>query len=384
MSTRRKPPTDQAFFIAGALYAALTVPAWVATWVGGPAAWPLDHAVAAHGHEMILGLAGALLAGFLFTRLSPALLVVALALWVAGRVAVLTGAPPAVQAVALAAHPAMLAIFGAWPFLKAAKTLHNAVPGLALGGVVGAEALYVAGLFGLPGGTHAGVMMGFGLVALMLFAMGGRLIPAATAGALRAKGEELPMARRLQRRAEAVGAAALGLMALLDALAALDFVPVALPALAALAALAALIAGGAALARLSRWRMTALLDQGALWPLHLGYGWLGVGLLVKGAGQMGLWIGPQASLHGVAMGGLGILGATVAWRTVRQRRGRPLAPRWPPVAVALVLSAATVLRLAGATSPAALGAAAGLWSLAWLGVAAGLLSPSARSRRSSD
>lgn len=358
-----KPPSDRVFFTLAALYAAAIVPAWTLTWTGGPILWPLDHGVAAHGHEMILGFAGALFSGFLFTRLSRRGLGLVVAAWAVGRVAVLAGAPPPVQALALAAHPAALLAYGAWPFLRAAKTLHNAVPGLALAGLVGAEGLYVAGLFGLIGGTHAGVMLGFGLVALMLFAMGGRLIPAATAGALRAKGQELPMARRLQRRAEAVGAVALGTMAVLDAVAALGLLS------AAWAGGAAVVAGGAALLRLSRWRMGALLDQAALWPLHLGYGWLGAGLVLKGLGQWGVMPG-QAALHGAAIGGLGIIAATVSWRTVRQRGAQPLAPaRLPPrlpVVVAGLISVSAVLRLGGATEPLALAWAAVLWSLAWL------------------
>lgn len=363
--TTRKPPTDRVFFTAAALYAALAVPLWTAAWTGGPVLWPMAQGVAAHGHEMVLGLAGALLSGFLFTRLTPVRLGAVMVFWLVGRVAVLSGAPVEVQAVALALHPAALALYGAWPFLKAAKTLHNAVPGVAVGLVVVAESLYVAGLLGLPGGPRAGVLLAFGGMSLMLFVMGGRLIPAATAGALRQKGLELPMARRLQRRAEAVGAAALGLMAVSDALAALGWLPSVVPGLCAL------VAGLAALLRLSRWRLGALLDQGSLWPLHLGYGWLGVGLVVKAAGQAGL-LAAQASLHGVAVGGLGLLGATVAWRTVRQRRGRPLAPAGVPMAAAGLISTAAVLRLAGATEPLVLQAAAGLWALGWLLVAGAL------------
>lgn len=354
----RKPPTDRVFFIAAALYAALAVPLWTVTWTGGPVLWPVAAGAAAHGHEMTLGLAGALLSGFLFTRLTPGRLGMVLTAWLAGRAVVLGDAAPWAQGAVLALHPLALAVYGAWPFLKAAKSLHNAVPGVAVALVAGAEALYVAGLFGLEGGARAGVLLAFGGMSLMLFVMGGRLIPAATAGALRTKGEELPMARRLQRRAEAVGAAALALMALSDGAAALDLIPAWVPGLCAL------VAGVAAVLRLSRWRMGRLLDQGSLWPLHLGYGWLGVGLVLKAAGQAGL-LPAAASLHGVAVGGLGVLGATVAWRTVRQRRGQPLTPAIVPGTVAGLLSLAALLRVAGGTDPVALHAAAGLWALGW-------------------
>jgi uncharacterized protein involved in response to NO len=107
------------FFLAAALQAMLGVLLWTAIWLGAlpaplwltPAWW--------HGHEMIFGFVAAAIAGFLLTAtpvwtgrpaLSGAPLAALVALWAAGRVAMLgAGALPAwlVGAVDAAFLPAL-------------------------------------------------------------------------------------------------------------------------------------------------------------------------------------------------------------------------------------------------------------------------------------
>lgn len=346
----RPAPADRVFFTAAALMAAGTVPIWVAQWQGAlPIVAPGDP-VMAHGHEMLLGFAGALMAGFLFTRLSRRALVLVFGQWLAARIAMATGAPPWLLAVVLPLHPLALAWYGARPFLSAAKSLHNAVPGLVLGGFLGAEGLYLSGLFGLLGdGERRGVMLALALVAAMLFVMGGRLIPAASAGALRSHGLDLP--HRVQRPLEMSGVAALAAMALGAAL-----------AWPTLMAGGATVAGLATLARLARWRGLRLMRDGALWPLHLGTLWLGLGLLAIAAAETALWRQATA-VHAVTIGALGTLGTGVALRTLSQRARQPM-PERLIVVTALLIAPAALTRLAGA-----MWAAAALWSAALLVVA---------------
>src|SRR5512139_483563 len=87
------------FYLLAALLAALSVPVWVAQYVGVlPARGPIA-GLAWHMHEMVFGFAVAVITGFLFTagrnwtnQPTPTgrLLVALVLLWIAGRVLMLT------------------------------------------------------------------------------------------------------------------------------------------------------------------------------------------------------------------------------------------------------------------------------------------------------
>jgi uncharacterized protein involved in response to NO len=175
------------------------------------------------------------------------------------------------------------------------------------------------------------------------------------------------LSARVQPRVEWAGVAALGLSAALDLIGAAP----------AVAGLAAALGGLAALVRLARWRTLDVLGDPALWGLHLGYLWLGAGLVAKGAAQAGVPDLPLAgTLHALAAGGIGTVTFAMMARTALQRRHRPIVfPPWLTGCLVLV-SLAAALRLAALASGLyvpALGLAAALWSTAFLGLAAFLL-----------
>ncbi|HSJ47752.1 MAG TPA: NnrS family protein, partial [Gammaproteobacteria bacterium] len=71
------------FFPLASLYALLVVPAWLSLSVH----WPGLLTASWHGHEMLFGFALAVVAGFLVTRPSRAMVLVLLAGWLASRAA---------------------------------------------------------------------------------------------------------------------------------------------------------------------------------------------------------------------------------------------------------------------------------------------------------
>ncbi len=356
----RFAPAHLVFFVAAFGYAAVAVPWWTAAWFGAVApacarCWLPAH----HGHEMLLGFAAAVMAGFLFTRISRRVLAATFVAWLAARAAMALDAPAAALAVLLPLPLLALFWWGGRPFLKAAKTPHNAVPGLAVLALLSAEAAYVAARLGLWEGERAAVLLAFALVTLMLFVMGGRLLAAASAGALRLKGVTLPQRHLVQRPWEWAGVGGIAAMGLADA-----------AGLPSAAALGAALAGAAALVRLAGWRPWRLWDEPGLWPLHLGYFWLGAGLLVRAAAQVGAPLPPQAGLHLVTVAALGCLAAGVAIRTVHQRARRPAPDGWTLPLVAAAFSLAGVLRAGVFWGPWALAAAAAVYALACLTVVA--------------
>ncbi|NIR81939.1 MAG: NnrS family protein [Gammaproteobacteria bacterium] len=335
-SPGRQIQAFQLFFAGATLYAALAVPLWVLQYVGSAAPWP-ERAASWHGHEMVFGYALAVVAGYLITRGSLVTVLGTLCTWLAARVVVMGPPLPAlVEAGVALAFPAVLFALAGLPFLRAAKSWRNAVFGLLLAGFLGAEALYQLGTLDLlQAGQERGTILALDLVVLLLFTMGGRVIAAATSGAIRRTGAHLKGAA--QHRLERAGVAVLGAMSLLDAL--LWAAPV--------AAILDLAAALVVLLRLLRWRAGRVVDVPEVSTLHLGYAWLAVGLLLKAAAQ-GLGVmNLSESMHGLMVGGLGTLSLVMMARVALQRLRRPI--EFPPpvlAAVGLVSTAAVVRSLA--------------------------------------
>jgi uncharacterized protein involved in response to NO len=192
-------------------------------------------------------------------------------------------------------------------------------------------------------------------VTLLLVLMGGRVIPAATAGALHRRGQQLQS--RVQPHLERATLGSLVAMIAADLL-----------SMWGIAAAAALVAGILTAIRLARWRTAAILDQPELWSLHLGYGWLALGLLAKAAATVidrALLIDLQ---HALTIGGLGTLSLVMILRTSAARRVPSVAA---PRAIGMIAVAVTLAALARLAAPFldwpagawALFAAAALWSV---------------------
>lgn len=348
-----------------AIHAALAVPLWLAA-VGG--LLPVGWSPALHAHEMTLGYALAVVGGFLMTRLSPRMLAVAFLCWLAGRLALLGGLPAAVAIPVGLAYPLLLFVVAGLPFLRTGRSGHNAVFGPLIGTFLLAEALFWAAELGfVPAG---GMPFGLLLIATLLLTMGGRVIPAATAGALRRRG--ITLTQRVQPRLEAMGVAG-AVLCLLSAATGL---------LPPLGAAGAAMAGASALLRLARWKPLLLLRQPEIASLHLGYLCLGISWLLTAFAVLSD-LPPAAGWHMLGVGALGILASAMMIRTTLQREAEP--ERFPAaatIAVAL-MAAAAVLRLAAVWWPSmALLAAAGVfWTLSQLMTAVVLLTRPKRRKR---
>lgn len=326
------------FFPAAALYAASILPWSVLSMTGvvaGPAALSTGPG---HAHEMLLGYALAVVAGYqLPPRPLPRVLLL-FGSWVLARAAYLAG-PGGLASIFDIVFITALGMHVAPRLFRAAKKLRNrALPGILVAlcvvGIAYEAAACLAGTASLPPLMTAVVLL---LAALMLF-MGGRIIAPAVAGQAHRQGRSL--AARVQPRVEGWLIVAMT-VAVIAAL-----VPSYERAMRGACAGAAVLA----LVRLLRWQLWACRGRPDLLCLGAGYGCLALGLAAIAASSAGAE--RAAALHLVTVGALGtltfnVMAATLLHKARRDPAAEPLLV-WGTVAIGV----AAVLRLAASLAPA--------------------------------
>lgn len=344
------------FFPAAALFAAVALPASVLAMLHAPLARTAYPGSLAHAHEMLLGYALAVIAGYQLPRVTPLRLWLLFALWCAARVAFVVPPLHALAPWLNAGFAAALALHIAPRLFRTAKKWRNQALPVFLTATCGV-AIAVTLVAGWGGSARAHDLvdaMVLVLGGLMLF-MGGRMIAPAVAGEFYRQGTSL--VARVQPRIEAVLILAT-LAAALAELARYDGVM----------RIACALAGALALVRLARWRLWRCVHRHDLLRLATGYAWLAVGLLAIATAPPG----PVriAALHFVTIGALGSLTLNVmAATTGARRRATRLREPLLDVATALIaLAAASRLAAALAATHASawLGLAAAAWTAAFL------------------
>jgi uncharacterized protein involved in response to NO len=364
-SRRRHPPQGFAlwqlgfrpFYLLASVFAALSIGLWAAqfaSWLPVPyLAGPLWHA-----HEMLFGFTLAVVVGFLFTagrnwsnRPTPTgwPLAALAALWVAGRVLVLTPFGWA-AAVVDTAFPVAAAVALAIPFWASRNRRNYFFVGLLL--LMGAANLAIhlsqLGVIALP--AFAGVQIGLDVVLFIMAVMGGRVIPMFT-------NNGVPGAGALRHDAvERVALASVLVLLVLDLLHVQGTV-------LTLAASAAALAHGM---RWALWKPWKTLRTPLVWVLHLAYAWIVVHLGLRAAATVG-WVLPSLATHALTVGGIGGLVIGMMTRTARGHTARMLQADRFDVASYVLVALAALTRVAlplvasGETMHAVAGSAV-LWS----------------------
>jgi|SRR5579872_5755622 len=332
-------------FLTAAVGAALLIPLWAWMWgLGGglPSTWP---PTIWHAHEMLFGVVGAAVGGFLLTAVPswtgrrgfagiPLILLVCL--WGLGRLSIATSGywPGAlVAALDVGFLPALGVLIA--PALVRARNRNT--PLLLV--LAALTACNVAVHWEIaqrdPGAAYRAILVGIDIMLVLVTVIGGRIIPAFTANALRASG----VAERL-RVWPAVNIAAIAMMILVAAL------DLAWPDRAA-TGIAAGVAAIIQALRMLQWRSFATLRQPIVWILHLAYLWLPIGLalkclaLLEGSAAGAFWV------HALTVGTLSTMVLGVMSRAALGHTGRPLVVHPMVCATYLLLLLATCLRVWG-------------------------------------
>lgn len=353
------------FFLMGALWAAIAVPLWM--WSlhgGGPGGLTRDW----HVHEMLFGFLAAIVAGFLTTAVPNwtgrmpvigAPLAGLAALWIAGRAAMLIPGIP--TPLAAAVDSAFLLVFAAviWREVLSGRNWRN----LPVCGLVSLLALANVA-FHLTRGLWdpaVGERMAMAAAAILIALIGGRIVPSFTRNWLRSQAITAQPAvfgpvDRVALTLTVAAAAAWMLLPLSVATGGL-----------------LILAGAANLLRLTRWRGWLAGREPLVWILHLGYGWLGVALLLIGLSVLDPLVPRTAGVHALTAGAIGVMTLAVMTRATRGHTGRPLAAGSGTLAIYLAVNAAALVRgaapFAGEAQTALLVVSALLWSGAFGGFA---------------
>jgi uncharacterized protein involved in response to NO len=132
---------------------------------------------------------------------------------------------------------------------------------------------------------------------------------------------------------------------------------------------AALAAGIAVALRLSRWRGLYTVPEPLLLILHVGYGWLALGLLLLGLNGLTDMLPATTALHALTVGAVGTMTLAVMTRASLGHTGRPLSAGPVTKTIYGLITVAALLRtlspLAGDRIDIALWLAGAAWSCAF-------------------
>lgn len=345
-----KPPAFAAFaygfrpfFLAAGIYALVGLIAWLWIYATGVQPLPNQPAQLWHGHEMLYGFIGAAIAGFLLTAVpswtsargfAGTPLILLATLWLIGRLAFAAAAVLPLPLVAIC-ELAFIPVLGgllAPPLLRARN--RNSPLLLVLASIWLTDVVFLYALM------HDDVqlarttlLVAIDIVLLLVTVIGGRIVPAFTANALRARGRATDL--RSSRWTDGIVIAAMIAVVFVDIVAPWQRVAGAVAAVAAIAHAVRLIG----------WRSWRTLDEPLVWSLHLAYAWLPVGLAMKALHLAGNVAWAAHWLHALTIGVAAAMILAVMTRASLGHTGRPLLASRLIGGAYILLSLAAVMRV---------------------------------------
>ncbi len=321
------------FFLGAAAVAASQVLLWLA-FLAGAISLPVDWSpVLWHGHELVFGFASALIAGFLLTAVpnwtgvrfaTPALVAGLFLLWLVPRIAVFVPAIPFIwtQALSAAFFPALALVIGI-PIIRGRDSRNYKV-------VLILAALAMVGILLHLRPSINTLRIATDFLLILMLVIGARVVPFFT-------GRRLP-------DAGVANSLLLGFMVPATVVAALALAWW-LPHSPPLAVLN-LVAAGLVLLQLAQWKPWATWREPMLWILHLGFGWIGIALMLRGFGATA-----SVATHAVTVGALGCLAIGMMARVALGHSGREIRADAFMVAAFAMVALAAVPRLVYAMLP---------------------------------
>ena len=334
------------FFLAAGVWSIVALAIWIVMLTTGVPLPSRFDPLTWHIHEMIFGFVMAAVAGFLLTSIpnwtrrlpiSGRPLGLLVGLWLFGRLICLVSAhvPLWLSVVADLSFPLVLVAVAAREIVAGRnwRNLPMVVPVSVLGVANLLMHLEAAG-FAVP--AALGWRLGLAAVVILISVVAGRIVPSFTRNWLAKRGaSELPSASgRIDR--VALGVLHLGLLGW-----ALDLEGHYVGPL--------LLAGAASnFWRSLRWRGIATSAEPLLMVLHIGYGWLVIGVGLLGLTTSGFDMPLGAAVHVLTTGAIGTMILAVMTRTTLGHTGRILSADRITRLIYLLVGLAAVARIAAA------------------------------------
>lgn len=308
-------------FWLGALFSVLSIGLWGLTYSGYVQFTPFGGGFFWHAHEMLFGFAVAIISGFLLTAVQTwtgvasvkgVALAVLVGLWLLARIVMAfpTSMPATMVMLIDLSFLPLAAFLLAIPIVKARlwrnlffvpllllMTVLNGCMHLAVQGVISVSFLTI---------SHTMVL----LVTLVMCLMAGRVFPMFTASGT--KTERVAPIIWLEK------------LSIASVMASVVVVSELIPLPAAVAAGVFIVAAVANFTRALRWRIWVTLKTPLVWPLHLSYWAICIGLLMLGLEKLGLLASASSAYHAITVGGIGLMILAMTSRVSLGHSGRML------------------------------------------------------------
>ena len=325
------------FYLLATTFGALSAVIWAAQYSGLLRLTYL-HGSVWHAHEMLFGFTTAVIAGFLLTAVrawtnqptpSGAPLMGLAALWVCGRILVLTPYPLA-AAIVNGAFPVAVAVAIGIPMWRSRNQRNYFLAALLV--LMGVLSLVVHLALQPDAGItpREGLQLALDVVLFIMAVIGGRVIPMFTNNGVPGSNAT---------RNALVEKFALGAIILLFTADLLQLPPV---VIAVITLTGALLHG----ARLALWKPWRTFATPLVWILHAAYAWIVVHLLLRGLIALEFLAVTQAT-HALSIGAIGGLTMGMMTRTARGHTGRVLVADGFELTMFLLIQAAALVRVFG-------------------------------------
>lgn len=331
------------FFMAAGLWSALAMGLWLfeLRWGGilpgevSPVFW--------HAHEMLFGYGAAVVTGFLLTAVPNwtgrlpvrGLPLAGLALlWLAGRAAFSMMDPAWLVATSLIEGSYFPVLFA---FLireiVIGKNWRNLIVAALVAGLAVANGLYHLERVGFSNSADTGIRLGIAVFVMLISLIGGRIVPSFTTNWLRKQGVEKMPAPLGRFDKIAIVGSLIGLVGWVVS-----------PA-AVWSGVLILLAATLQAIRLSRWQGHRCFKEPLILMLHIGYGWLVVGLYCLGASILYDGFPQSAAVHGLTAGMIGSMTLVVMTRASLGHAGRALKADFTITAIFTLVFLAALTRV---------------------------------------
>lgn len=334
------------FYLLAAIFAALAMPLWIGLYTGTFTYQGALPAMAWHTHEMIFGFAPAVMAGFLLTAVrnwtgqptATGLVLASLAaLWVTGRVMLLTGPMPAAAIVDLMFLPA-IGIAIAVPIWKSRNTRNFKILAIIAALTLINGQFHLVNLNVLPQAMlPTARALALDVIALLMTIMGGRVIPAFTNNAVQTANAHC------DSRVEIVAIGSLVLIAALEFSSLWWQVPKSIGAvLLCIAALSHTV-------RLALWAPHRTAKEPLLLMLPIAYAWLPISFALGALAALDA-VPPAVPVHALTIGAMSGLMLAMMTRSALGHTGRSLTAGWAEISAFAAIQLAALVRVFGALS----------------------------------